>query len=357
MKISFIIPVYNAEKYLAKCVGSIFSQNLHSNDFEVIAVNDGSEDGSLKMLQTLQRDYDNIRILNTDNAGAGAARNRGLKSSTGTVITFVDADDFLEPECICNLLDIFEKNKLEILLFETISVRNKRTIITTSLADGYNAIFTGEEFLPIYLNGFGPCAKLYKRNLFFDNLLFFPEGVIPEDIGLIPKLILAANRVMASDIAGYHYNYNPNSVTKKHSKENFYLRIDGLLYVAKSLNEFSSKYSKSNFQVYNYIQKDIIDKVILELFHFIEYRTHVKREKLKAIFYELKSSNLLPLKSDNQNNDKDYLFNHQTLFAFCYFFRTKQIYYKARSAAIRLKRIAELFFNKYNIRWHEVKRR
>lgn len=338
MRVSFIVPVFNAEKYIEKCIGSLFTQNLHINEFEVIAVNDGSEDESLKVLKVLKKAYGNLTILDTENAGAGSARNKGLHASTGDVIIFVDADDFLEPGCIGILLDIFNKKKLDILLFETIKVRNGRTIITASLFSGYNEVFTGECFLPRYLSDFGPCAKLYKRNLFFDNSLFFPEGIIPEDIGLIPKLILAANRVMASNIAGYNYTYNPDSVTKKHCKKNNSLRIDGLLYVAKSLNEYSLKYSKTNAQVYDYIQNIIIKKVILELFYFIEFRTHIKNENLRLIFSELKSSNLLPLKSANESNKKDYLFNHQALFIFCYFFRYKQIYYSVRSTIVRLKR-------------------
>ena len=349
MKISFIIPVYNAEKYLEKCIGSVYSQNLQIDEIEVIAVNDGSEDDSLKILQTLQRKYDNLRIFDTDNAGAGAARNRGLKISTGNIITFVDADDFLEPGCICTLLKIFENNRLEILLFETISVRNKRTRVTTSLYAGYNNIFTGEEFLPKYLNGFGPCAKLYKRDLFFDHSLFFPEGVIPEDIELIPKLILAANRVMACDIAGYHYNYNPDSVTKKQSKKSYVSRIDGLLYVAKSLNAYSMKYAEKNPLVYNYIQMNIINKVILELFYFVECKTHIKREKLKSILNELGSNNLLPLKSDIQIKSKNYLFNHQRIFVFCYFLRTKLIYCEAKSVVIRLMKALKNWYSSIKV--------
>lgn len=330
--------MYNAERYLEKCICSIFAQDLPIYDFEIIAVNDGSKDGSLKMLETLKEAYGNLKIINTENAGAGSARNTGLNASAGDVITFVDSDDYLEPGCIGNLLAMFVVNKLDLLLFETIKVRNKRTIITASLFSGYNEVFTGENFLPRYLSDFGPCAKLYKRNLFFDNSLFFPEGIIPEDIGFIPKLILAAERVMAVDFPGYHYNYNPDSVTKKQSKKNYNRRIDGLLYVAKSLNEFSMRYSKTNPLVYDYIQKQIIKKVILELFYFIEYRTNVKREKLKAIFQELKSNYLLPLRSDNLIDKKGYLFNHQTLFIFIYFFRAKHIYYKVRSAVISLKR-------------------
>jgi glycosyltransferase involved in cell wall biosynthesis len=328
--------VYNAEKYIEECIESILTQNINICEYEIIAINDGSDDRSQKLLENLKEGNENLKILVTGNEGAGAARNKGINASSGDVITFLDADDFLEPGCIGNLLDIFDKNDLDLLLFETIKVRNRRTIITTSLISGYNEVFTGEDFLPRYLSDFGPCAKLYKRDMFFDNSLFFPEGIIPEDIELIPKLILAANRVMACDIAGYHYNYNPDSVTKKHNRSNYISRIDGLLYVAKSLNTYSLKYSKRNPLVYNYIQKNIINNVILELFYFIECKTHIKREKLKSILNELGSNNLLPLKSDIQIKSKNYLFNHQGIFVFCYFFRTKQIYCETKSVVIRL---------------------
>src|SRR5690606_34130478 len=147
-------------------------------------------------------------------------------------------------------------------------------------------IYSGEEFILNYKAGFGPCAKLIRRDLFFNHSLFFKEGIVPEDIELVPKLILTSQRVLISSVVFYNYVYNPFSVTKSNQKSRFKNRIDGLLVVAKSLNDFSLQYLESNSRIYHFIHQSIIRNVILELFHFIEYRTYVNRQKLKSIFAE-----------------------------------------------------------------------
>jgi len=339
MKISFIIPVYNAEKFIEKCINSILAQGLQHDVFEIITVNDGSTDNSLSVLSTLKEKIPQLSIINKANSGAGASRNTGIKASTGEIITFIDADDYLEDNCIPGFIEIFDQNQLDLFCFETISIRGRHTYITKSISTDYNTIYAGEQFLLNYINGFGPCARLYKRSLFFDNSFFFPEDTVPEDIELIPKLILASERVMIQNVAAYNYVFNPGSVTKIKNDKVYKHRIAGLLYVAKSLHNFSLKYKETNLQVYNYLRNQIINKVIAELFYFVEYRTYINAKYLQIIFIELKKLNLIPFKTANAGQTRLYLFNFPGLFKLVYFFRLKRIYYISRALVIKLAKI------------------
>lgn len=339
MKISFIIPVYNAEKYIEKCINSIICQGLEQGTFEIIAVNDGSTDKSLSLLTALKEKVPQLSIINKANSGAGASRNAGIKASTGEIITFVDADDYIEENCLAGFIDIFDQNQLDLFCFETISIRGNYTYITKSISTDYNTIYTGEQFLLNYINGFGPCARLYNRNLFFSNSLFFPEGIVPEDIELVPKLILAAKRVYITNVAAYYYVLNPNSVTKSKNDKVYKNRISGLLYVAKSLHTFSLKYLETNRLIYNYLHVQIINKVVSELFYFIEYRTHIEAKYLNTIFTELKVLNLIPFKKSNGGQSRLYLFNYPNLFKLVYFFQIKRIYYETRALGIKWAKI------------------
>ena len=93
MLLSIIIPVYNAEQYLQKCLESVFNQNLSPQDYEILCINDGSTDASLSILNKFQEENTNVKVVSTENKGPAHARNRGLNSAKGNYITFLDSDD------------------------------------------------------------------------------------------------------------------------------------------------------------------------------------------------------------------------------------------------------------------------
>lgn len=109
-KVSVIVPVYNAEKYLEKCISSIANQTL--DDIEILAINDGSKDNSLNVLDNLSIKYkDKIRVFDKSNGGAGSARNIGIDNATGEFIKFVDADDYLSLNILERMYTIAKEKK------------------------------------------------------------------------------------------------------------------------------------------------------------------------------------------------------------------------------------------------------
>ncbi len=102
--LSFIVPVYNAERYLPECLDSLLNQGIPHSEYEIICVNDGSKDGSLEVLRSYQSRYPNITVIDKENGGVAAARNDGLAAARGEYIWFVDSDDFLKEHVLARLL-------------------------------------------------------------------------------------------------------------------------------------------------------------------------------------------------------------------------------------------------------------
>ena len=115
MKLSIIIPVYNAEKYLKKCLESVFQQNLKLEDFEVICINDGSTDKTQQILEEFQKKYANIILENQENFGEAISRNKAIFLSKGEYITFLDSDDYYDALTLSKALQIIASQNLDIL--------------------------------------------------------------------------------------------------------------------------------------------------------------------------------------------------------------------------------------------------
>jgi len=128
VSISVVVPVYNAEKYLAKCLDSILSQ---SKNLEIIAVNDGSTDNSLNILEDYAKKHSNIKIITQTNQGVSSARNLGIKHATKDYITFVDSDDWLEQDAIKNVTKVIKKDSPDVLLTSYYDVYDKEWVEKT----------------------------------------------------------------------------------------------------------------------------------------------------------------------------------------------------------------------------------
>ena len=110
MRLSIIVPVYNVALYLSKCLSSLVHQNIDINDFEILVLNDGSTDNSQSIINHFALKYSNIRVFHHPNMGLSGTRNRGLKEAKGDYVWFVDSDDWLEDNCLKDILDTLTGN-------------------------------------------------------------------------------------------------------------------------------------------------------------------------------------------------------------------------------------------------------
>lgn len=221
-EISVIIPVYNVEKYLDKCLDSICNQSFR--DIEIICVNDGSTDSSQNILLEYQNIDGRIRIINQENQGLGASRNNGLKEAKGKYVYFIDSDDYLDASTLERLHKNIISNKSDIALFKFKTFDDNNNIKSRIVEfrideifgdiDYSNFTFTYKDVKKHVMNtAFSACLKLYRKDFLdsFDDF-HFPEGVSFEDILFHVKVMLRASRISFVNEDFYYYRSNPNSI-------------------------------------------------------------------------------------------------------------------------------------------------
>lgn len=210
IKVSIIVPVYNMESKLEKCLNSLVMQTL--KDIEVIIINDGSTDNSIGIINKYLKDYKNIVFINKNNEGIGAARNDGLNIARGKYIGFVDSDDYVELNMFERMYKLAEKLNLDLVICNYKSFNNINNEVIYSDVISSTRITTLEEN-PKMLNKihFMPWNKLYKYDL-FDNVRF-PKNTKYEDLNTIIKVYSKAKKVFGLDEYLYNYFLNINGET------------------------------------------------------------------------------------------------------------------------------------------------
>ncbi|DAA83489.1 MAG TPA: glycosyl transferase [Cyanobacteria bacterium UBA10660] len=208
--VSVIVPVYNTEKYLQKCLNSLTNQTL--KNIEIICVNDGSTDNSLKILQDNAIKDERIKIINQENKKQGAARNAGMQIATGEYIGFVDSDDWIDFDFYEKLYTAAKKHNFDIALCTNVRVKknvNKKRLNITEEKE-YKTV---QEKFDVNIQWKNPCPtnKIYKRDLFISHNIQWPEGVYCEDKIFTLKAVYFANGIVTVPNVNYYYFDNPKS--------------------------------------------------------------------------------------------------------------------------------------------------
>lgn len=231
IKVSVIVPVYNVEKYLDKCLNSLVNQTL--KDIEIIVINDGSTDNSKKIIDKYKKEYPAlIKSVNTKNRGIGPARNLGIKKATGKYITFVDSDDYLKEDALEKAFNHIKENNSDIVIYDWYEVNDKYEIINEVTIKSFLTTPLNNNKELLFLINPGPCNKLYKRELFKD--ISFPESKIKyEDLMTIIKVLVSAKRISKLDEKIYYYLIRANGETKTVDK-----RVFDILEVLDNINNY-----------------------------------------------------------------------------------------------------------------------
>ncbi len=214
-KISVIVPVYNVKEFLNECVESILVQTFEN--FEILLIDDGSTDGSEKLCDELKTRDKRIRVFHQKNAGLSAARNFGIKEAKGKYLAFVDSDDSVKPAFLKNLHDSLKNDDSDIAVCGYDKDIPEK--ITLSGKDACIRLLTKQENLDILA-----WNKLYKKSLFLENKIFYPEGKIHEDNLTTYKLYSKVKKVSFVPESLYKYRKRSGSITDKNKKE-FHLEM------------------------------------------------------------------------------------------------------------------------------------
>ena len=222
-KLSIIVPIYNVEKYLEQCVNSLIAQDINMNNYEIIMVNDGSTDNSKTIAEQLAEKYQNVTLYNQDNQGLSGARNTGMEHARGEYLMFVDSDDYLEKNSLKNLINICDKNKLDVCHFRLKCVPDNQISSIGNLQ--YDKLYSSKEVMEDGNLIGSACSNIYKTDFLHKQKLSFYKGITHQDVEFTTRLYCHAQRVMIVEDIVYYYVYNPVSLSKNKSfeKENKYV--------------------------------------------------------------------------------------------------------------------------------------
>ncbi len=204
--LSIIVPIYNVEPFLRKCVHSLEQQDLAAERYEVILVNDGSTDHSGELCTELAKQYENIKVIEQENQGVSAARNTGMDAARGKYMMFVDSDDYIEPDVIGRVLEVAERNQAELCFFLAEAFNEHASWPTVRQPFAYNQVYTGEY---IMLHGIAVSTvwmTLYLTEFLKQTEVRFQRAVSGEDVEFCMMLYPQAHRILLTDILVYHYN-------------------------------------------------------------------------------------------------------------------------------------------------------
>ena len=225
MKLSIIVPVYNVEAFLNKCVDSLLAQDLPADEYEVIIVDDGSTDGSGALCDTLAAEHGNIRVIHQQNRGLSGARNAGIPVASGDYVMFVDSDDFLCPNVLGTLVGLMEAKELDILRFNYQNVNMDGAVFEPNkyvkpFVDYSDVVCDGETFLNERL-GYACYAWqfLVKASILRQEGNGFKEGIYFEDVEWTPRILLQALRVASTDTLVYNYLFRTGSIARNKDAE------------------------------------------------------------------------------------------------------------------------------------------
>ncbi len=213
MKISIIIPFYNVEKYIERCIKSILTQN-ETKDYEIILVDDGSEDNSYNNIKSYIDD-NFVKYVAEVNSGLGQARNYGLKFARGDYIWFVDSDDTLPPKAIDLAISLIESN-VEMIIFNYTPINEideELGIGCCVLKDEKKYFLTDDEKKEMLIYPPMSWNRIVKRSIYFDNNIFFPDRKVRyEDLPTTNKLLYYAKNVIITNLQLYNYRIRDNSI-------------------------------------------------------------------------------------------------------------------------------------------------
>lgn len=224
--LSIVIPVYNAARFLERSIGSVRNQTYEN--LEIIVVDDGSGDDSLKMLNAFASADPRIKVLSKENGGSSSARNAGLKLVTGRFVGFIDADDYIEPDMYENLFNAldadYDADAAQILSCE----EDESGRIIKAFGEGFDDAdsYSGREFFRTLLLHRGDssfCTKLFRKE-FFEGFSF-SEGRLNEDFELLVNMSSSLRKVLNVKKPGYHIILRGQSNTRGAYKQSFYENV------------------------------------------------------------------------------------------------------------------------------------
>ncbi|SEG25002.1 Glycosyltransferase involved in cell wall bisynthesis [Halpernia humi] len=287
-KVSIIVPVYNVEEHLEKCLNSLVKQSL--DDVEIIVVNDGSQDDSQNIINQFQEKFpDKIKAFRKENGGLSDARNFGLDEAMGDYIGFVDSDDYISEEMFDEMYALAEKYAAEMVICNLQKVDEKGEIVQklTQIPNLPEVVDLRKNFSVFADLSYFACNKLFRKDLFLEKR--FQKNMHFEDIELIPQILLECKTIAHTQKYHYQYFERQNSISKTHTEKG--------LDIFKAVKNVAVAFKNSDFAD---LELELKRFFIFEgVYSFLAYYAFVKNEQTAEILFkdylEFKTENRIKL--------------------------------------------------------------
>lgn len=288
MRLSIVIPVYNVEQYIGRCIDSVLAQDIAPEDYEIVVVDDGSPDRSVEIISEYQKKYDNICIISRENGGLSAARNTGLKAARGEYIWFIDSDDWIEKNCVGELLSMAENERLDVLCFNA-KIYHSADDITNIMpsTDREREVFDGKDFIVAVHTIPAAWAALYRRGYLNDRGLEFYENLLHEDHEFTPRAYSLAGRIAYIHRNIYYYFQREGSIMKSSRNEK---RCRDFLKIADSLYAFAKEHFSDNPKVLATFRYKV-NFAVTQSLAFYDKKYFPLREYKKRPYFPLSTKN------------------------------------------------------------------
>ena len=271
MRLSIVVPVYNVEKYILRCICSLLNQDY--DEYEIIIVNDGTPDKSIEVIKDNCKDS-RISIINQENKGLSAARNTGLANAKGDYIWFVDSDDWIEENCLSQIIRRIGETNADVVYVYADEIENERVY----LRGRYNEIgvISGKEFLSKYKKY--NCAPFYivKRSLLTNHNIQFFNGLLHEDNDYTPRMLYYASRVTSIEGYLYHIFRHDGSITRTLNPK----RLFDLIKIAENYKEYLEDIISEDWSYYCNVIGNSINQAMFEC---AKYPGDIQKEVNKKI--------------------------------------------------------------------------
>jgi len=279
--VSIVVPVYNVEKLVERCIQSILNQTY--NNLEIIMVNDGSTDNSLHILTHYQDQDKRIKIIDQKNQGLSGARNSGIKYAKGDYILFVDSDDIIESSLIADCLELIQKDKSDIIVYGYKKVKEDMTLIAEPNF-GNTTLSKDEAFKKLLRLDISPmaCNKFIKTDLLKKYNIEFPLSKLHEDIGTTYKIFWRASQVSTTSKSYYYWINREESITSsitfKHINHLIELLIEKKIFL-NNLDIFENYKTSYNVGVLKLLNL-MLERSLNAYSSILEYVLHIIDDEL-----------------------------------------------------------------------------
>ncbi|GAB6011601.1 glycosyltransferase family 2 protein [Viscerimonas tarda] len=290
IRLSIIIPVYNVEKYLERCILSVVNQGVSDERYELIVVNDGSTDSSREILVRLKSEYPVIRIIDKENGGLSSARNAAIQQATGEYLFFLDSDDWISAGSLSFLLNWVEEYPVDILLFGACEIYDsgKQVSLATNFSPN-NKVMSVEDYLLNYTLRSSAWISLFSKRLLDENRITMKEGFLAEDDDFVVRIFSVAKEIVCNDRLIYYYYQRSDSISN--GKEFDEKVIADKLIILKDntgyVKQFSGKLRQGLDRKLDFLAVDILRLLI---------RKNQPSQRIDAVLQELKQMGYYPLK-------------------------------------------------------------